>query len=194
MGIGVAVAVAGTAWGASIWARSVERPSRDAIGAYVDGLIALNRADYSEVMNESEKRRTLTYAVTRFSDAVELRPSYGDAFMGRGDAHFEIFLLDPEGRDGASALADYEQVIALGTDDQYSRGSLAALQWWQGDYEAAAANTKAALQLRSERPDPEPQLRGDSQPLRGPDERTRRSSRRFATSSAGPRAGCATRR
>ena len=147
MGIGVAVAVAGAAWGASIWARSVEKPSHDAIGAYVDGLIALNRADYSEVMDEDEKRKMLRYAVTRFSDAVELRPSYGDAFMGRADAHFEIFLFDPQGRDGASSLADYEQVIVLGTDDQYSRGSLAALQWWQGDYEAAAANTKQALRF-----------------------------------------------
>jgi tetratricopeptide (TPR) repeat protein len=147
MGIGVAVALAGAAWGASIWARSVEEPSRDAVAAYVDGLIALQRADYSEVMDASQRRRTLTYAVTRFTDAVELRPTYADAFMDRAAAHFELFELDPQGGEADAALADYERVIALGTDDQYSRGSLAAVQWWQGDYEAATANTEAALRF-----------------------------------------------
>ena len=136
---GTIVAVVGTAWGATVWLRPVERPSAEAIEAYVDGQVLLNAGSDTEDFQQ---------AVDRFGAAIRARPDYVDAYVSRGNAYFELDFLNPDGPQGSmEAVADFQRAIDLGLNDVLSWGNLGAAQWWLGEYDAALESTRTAFEL-----------------------------------------------
>jgi tetratricopeptide (TPR) repeat protein len=140
--VGIAVAVVSAGWGAWIWQTSVEQPDPGAIDAYVDGLVLVNSGDDPEDFEE---------AVARLSQAIEQDPSYVDAYVARGNAHFELDFLHPDGPQGSEqARDDYRAAVDLGLDDHVSWGNLGAAEWWLDDYDAALASIRRAFEHKGD--------------------------------------------
>lgn len=135
---GLVVALVGTSWGATIWARPVDEPRPAAIDAYVDGLV---------LTNAGREPADFEQAVAHFTAAIEERPDYIDAHVGRGNAYFAIDFRHPDGPQGSvPAREDFQRAIELGLDDFIAWGNLGAAQWWLGEYEPALASTRRAYE------------------------------------------------
>jgi tetratricopeptide (TPR) repeat protein len=135
---GVVVALAGSVWGATVWARPVDSPDAEAIEAFADGLVLLYSGQTPEDFDAS---------VERFSAAISEQPDYVDAYIERGNAYFNRDFYNPEGPQGSSeALADFQRALDLGVDNFLTWGNLGASQWWLGDYEAARRSIRRAYE------------------------------------------------
>jgi tetratricopeptide (TPR) repeat protein len=143
---GVLLAATASLWGVSVFARPVAGTSAAAIEAYVEGTVAFN-----SVLREDDPRwleERLTRAEEAFTRAIEARPNYLEAYLGRGSARFRLDLLRPGGPQGSvGARDDYERAVRLDLFDPFAWGNLGAARFWLGDLEGAEAATRRALEL-----------------------------------------------
>ena len=146
VGAGAALASVAALWGLVVLARPVAPPSPEAVEAYVEARVAFN-----SVVWESDPGRVeeaLTLAETAFGRALEARPDYFDAYLGRGTARFRLDLLRTGGPAGSEgARDDFARAVALNPLDAVAWGDLGAARFWLGDLEGAGGATRRALEL-----------------------------------------------
>ncbi len=135
--LGCVVGLVAAAWGTMIYLRPVEKPSPEAIAAYVDGVTLLNHSDNAE---------EYTQARADFDEALSHRGEYVEALLARGNAAFSLDFLNPDGPQGsAPARDDFAKAIELGEDDPLAWGNYGATQFWLRDYEGSLRSTQDAL-------------------------------------------------
>jgi tetratricopeptide (TPR) repeat protein len=145
---GVAVALTGSVWGLAVWMQPVEQPSTKAIDAYVHGAVDLNAASARGTSDTEKSREELKRSIASFTTAVEARPDYPEAYLGRGEAGYELDLLKEDGPTGSqAALRDFRRAVSLGEVDASVWHSLSRAEWWLGDYDASSAALGRALAL-----------------------------------------------
>jgi tetratricopeptide (TPR) repeat protein len=145
-GAGAALAAVAVVWGLVVLARPVPAASDEAIEAYVDGRVALNSLAWET--DPARLEEGLTRADAAFTAALEARPGYFDAYLGRGAARFRLDFLGPAGPDGSEgARDDCARAVALNPLDAVAWGNLGASRFWLGDLEGAGEATRRALEL-----------------------------------------------
>lgn len=145
---GTVVAAGAAVWTGVIWVERVERPSQDAIAAFVDGQA---RFDVTEIFVRDQPTRAqqLELIAGHFGRAIEERSTYEEAYLGRGTAAFFRDLERVEGPRGSEpARADFVRATRLNRDNFIAWGNLGAAQFWLNDYEAALESTAEALRLQ----------------------------------------------
>jgi tetratricopeptide (TPR) repeat protein len=146
VGAGSALAAVAALWGLVVFARPVATPSDEAIAAYVEGRVAFNSVLWET--DADRLRQGLTRAEEAFGRALEERPGYFEAFLGRGTARFRLDLLQPGGPTGSEgARDDFARAVSLSPLDAVAWGDLGAARFWLGDLEGAGAATRRALEL-----------------------------------------------
>jgi tetratricopeptide (TPR) repeat protein len=146
IGAGSALAVVAAVWGLAVFARSVAAPSAEAIDAYVEGRVAFNSVVWETDAALIQER--LGRAEEAFGRAIELRPGYVDAFLGRGTTRFRLDLLQAGGPTGSEgARDDFTRAVSLSPLDAVAWGDLGAARFWLGDLEGAGSATRRALEL-----------------------------------------------
>jgi tetratricopeptide (TPR) repeat protein len=143
---GCTVALAATAWLVQIVASPVDRPSRQAIGAYVSGTL---KADYTTGASEGADRTRYVSAHADFDTAIAARPGYQEAYAARGSVRAALASLEHAGARGwGGARDDFERAVELDPDDFGSWGNLALARFWLGDYPGALDAIDEAIAVR----------------------------------------------
>ncbi|MBP1632280.1 MAG: Tetratricopeptide repeat [Acidobacteria bacterium] len=145
-GSGAALAAVAVVWGLVVLARPVPAASDEAIAAYVDGRVAFNALAWETDPGRLEEG--MSRAEAAFTAALEARPGYFDAYLGRAAARFRLDFLGPAGPDGSEgARDDLVRALALNPLDAVAWGNLGAARFWLGDLEGAGEATRRALEL-----------------------------------------------
>ncbi|MFH1329491.1 MAG: tetratricopeptide repeat protein [Actinomycetota bacterium] len=146
MGAGAALASAAALWGLVVFVRPVTPLSPEAIEAYVEGRVVFNSVVWESDPGRVEEAVILAEAA--FGRALQTRPGYFDAYLGRGTARFRLDLLRPGGPAGSEgARDDFARAVALNPLDAVAWGNLGAARFWLGDLEGAGVATRRALEL-----------------------------------------------
>jgi tetratricopeptide (TPR) repeat protein len=136
---GATLAVVATLWGLTVVMRPVIAPSEAAIDALVEGQALLNSASDDLQLRQAEDQFTL---------AIEARPDYRDAYLGRGAARFRQDLLRLDGPAGTEGgRDDFAVATRLDPLDPLAWGDLGAAEFWLGDMADASSFTRRALEL-----------------------------------------------
>jgi tetratricopeptide (TPR) repeat protein len=138
-GVGTGLALVATLWGVAVFARPVEGPSPQAIAAFVEG---------GALFDAAQGVGDLQQAEAAFTRAIEARPDYVDAYMGRGTTRFRLDLLADGGPVGSvGARDDFAHALALDRLNSVAWGDLGAARFWLGDLRGAGEATRRALAL-----------------------------------------------
>jgi tetratricopeptide (TPR) repeat protein len=148
--MGVVVAMAAAAWGATIWLQGVEGPPASAIQAYAAGQAKLDVVTFDPTADKADHDEI----VADMTKAIQARPDFREAYLARGSAYFNYDLaVRPGGPQGsAEAKADWEKAVELDPADFTGWVDLGAVQFWLGEYRAAVESTRRAIAIRNDEP------------------------------------------
>jgi tetratricopeptide (TPR) repeat protein len=136
---GATLAVVAAFWGLTVVLRPVPQPSEVAIDALLEGQVLLNSASNDLQFGQAEEQFTL---------AIQARPDYREAYLGRGSARFRRDLARPDGPIGTEGgRDDFAAATRLEPLDPLAWGDLGAAEFWLGDMADASAFTRRALEL-----------------------------------------------
>jgi tetratricopeptide (TPR) repeat protein len=136
---GAILALVASFWGLTVAMRPVPHPSEVAIDALLEGQILLNSASEDLQLGQAEEQFTL---------AIQARPDYREAYLGRGSARFRRDLLRPDGPAGTEGgRDDFAAATRLDPLDPLAWGDLGAAEFWLGDMADASSFTRRALEL-----------------------------------------------
>lgn len=139
---GCVILGAGLIWTSLIASVRVERPSSDAIKAYVDGQLEL------DVGFSNGEREPLEDAIRSLGRAISLSDHYEEAYVARGASYLRLDWSEPRGPQGSSrAREDFKTATQLKPDDYVSWGNLGAAEFWLQHYDAALEANEKALKL-----------------------------------------------
>ncbi len=156
-GLGLALVVLGSGWAAVVAASSPEAPSETAADAFASGHVKLQSAG---------SRAQYQAAVADFDRAIELRPTFGQAYQERSEAI--VGAGSPQAQGALSVIApealeastrDLEKALELGVENQTVLGNLgfhAFLEGLNGDsdepFERSVGYTRRAMEINPRNP------------------------------------------
>jgi len=121
----------------TLYSADVENCDRSARCHYYHGL-GLMKEKAMQTPNEAKKQALLQQSILAFSRALEIFPSYSDAYGQRGLAHYRL-------KNYQAALVDYDRAIQFNPQSATAYSNRGTLLFEMGDYQKAKASFEQAL-------------------------------------------------